>query len=297
MNESDDYFDGSSLEGLSSDDLLREAREHIAGHGGDAGSTAGSVVPSDDLLREARERIAGNGGVAGDVGSAAGSVVPSNDLSREARERFGVPRDAAGDVVPNPRSAAAPTMPSLPLPDAPPQRSAMPAPENLFAPQPRSGDRPIPPSLDVGLNQPNTVPHSNPTPVTSTKRRFPVRPLAIGISVVVALAVFSFAGRGTTSSTNLTVGDCFEIPSGTEITSVTDQPCSTGHEAQIYAEVATIAGSSADDQCIAELIPLLETYELPEDFSFASIEQSPTKWLCLLTSESAGLVGSIVPGG
>lgn len=112
-------------------------------------------------------------------------------------------------------------------------------------------------------------------------------------------AIIGWAGsRGTTSGTNLAVGDCFAVPEA-EFTSVTDQPCDAAHEAQIYAEVDALDTEDGFERCIeAFLSDATVAVDLPEDFTIdmLSIEGrlGSTDWFCVLTSPSGQLVGSVV---
>lgn len=99
-----------------------------------------------------------------------------------------------------------------------------------------------------------------------------------------------------TTSASLEVGDCFELPDSGEFRDVAEQDCAGRHEAQIYATTVSGAGT-AEAQCRALLEPLLDGYDLPSDGALAEIavEGEPSSSLCLLTSDSGSLVGSLLP--
>lgn len=265
MTESeDDDLAGLGSQGLSSEDLLRQAREEVAGSSGS----------SSDALAEAREAM---------PPTVQDSSPPAGDMPT-AR-----PATAPPPAAPAPRQPAPP-------PAMPPPSSAMPPPRNIAPPQPIASPGVPAPPRDMGLNlPPANTPQPNIKPPSKPERAIPLRLILIGVGIVGALALLMFIGTGSTSAQNLDVGDCFEIPEGSEFSRVDDQECAEPHEAQIFARVSTIIGGSTDELCIEELIPLMSSYELPDDFSIASIEgDSSSEWLCVLTSPSGALVGSII---
>ncbi|MEM7093886.1 MAG: hypothetical protein AAF567_12855 [Actinomycetota bacterium] len=113
------------------------------------------------------------------------------------------------------------------------------------------------------------------------------------VGVIVLLA--AIGSIGTTRAGNLSVGDCFEIPDGTSISSVTDQDCSGPHEAEVFAEVE---GSrfQAEGLCFEAFLALTSFDAVPVDAELALLSDE-NEHKCLIESPSGALVGSISAGG
>lgn len=146
------------------------------------------------------------------------------------------------------------------------------------------------------------------TPIPSPpapKRQIPSIVWKLGLVALVGLGLFLF-NRGSTSTDDLAVGDCFEIPSG-EFSSVDNQSCGDPHEAQIIARVTGVVLSSGTaletpglpsigDQCFeafAELDPA-KVEALPADVQLEAYGAALGPTFCVVESRSGGLVGSLL---
>lgn len=118
--------------------------------------------------------------------------------------------------------------------------------------------------------------------------------LRIGIPLLV-VAGFGISQIGSTAADDLEIGACFELPNGDDaFSSVKDQDCEGPHEAQLYSIALAVL---AESDCETRLMPLIENYDLPDDWFVGSIidedEKEPVAQ-CLIGSESGQLVGSLL---
>lgn len=92
------------------------------------------------------------------------------------------------------------------------------------------------------------------------------RPVIIIGAIVVFLAVVLFAVRNNVAADDLKVGDCLNVPNGTSIQTVEQQPCTERHTAEVifvgeYTDGSTYPISLALDRFIdAACVPAFETY-------------------------------------
>lgn len=87
-----------------------------------------------------------------------------------------------------------------------------------------------------------------PPPQKSFLRRIP-RGIWIGGTLIVVVLIGGWiANRGSTAADDLAVGDCFEDPTGLEITKVEDQSCDGLHDAEIIAIVQAPPGMDYPSQ-------------------------------------------------
>ena len=154
-----------------------------------------------------------------------------------------------------------------------------------------------------------------PRPVQSAGSNVPWR-LVIGIGVVAVLGIIGFIStRGTTSASNLGIGDCFIDPGFGDVDRVEDQDCELPHEVQIFAELKDVpasqattfaqGASSAGFRCEEELFRVLGeltdlSVEIPDDVRMGWLaEEGPSnvEVLCTIESPSGGLVGSVLGDG
>lgn len=208
---------------------------------------------------------------------------------------------AAGDMInPEDLPLVGETASGMPLVPAPPANlgTGFPGANGPTASDPPMAmGTPTPPTADAPRSAASMVgdgSSSSATELAPGKKKLDLAAFIWPVLVlaVAAFALYSCASAGT-SADSLKVGDCFEIPAE-EFNSVETQPCDGPHEAQIYAEINTVLGAD----CVTELIGLeeLDFDRLPRDWDVREIgaADDPGTVQCVLISDSAGLVASIV---
>ncbi|HEY7828927.1 MAG TPA: septum formation family protein [Candidatus Limnocylindrales bacterium] len=143
------------------------------------------------------------------------AVPDSTPLERAAG--FGLPASMAGD--PPPLEAPAPA----PAPDPTPMPEATPGAATPEWGAPPAGWAPGGGGLAAGAA------------VTPAKRKLPVRLIIVVAVILVFIGVVLFLTKDQKSASDLTVGDCFEVPSASvDINTVKSGPCNQTHTGEIF---------------------------------------------------------------
>ena len=120
------------------------------------------------------------------------------------------------------------------------------------------------PEGDAGTPAPDQPSGEAPPPAAPAKAGRARTFLVIG-GIVVFLAVVLFVVRNNASADDLKVGDCFNIPNGTSISTVEKQPCTESHNAEVIFvgeytgetyPISLSLDSFIEDNCI----PAFESY-------------------------------------
>ncbi|MGZ0179040.1 MAG: hypothetical protein ACKVIQ_19405 [Acidimicrobiales bacterium] len=308
---------------LTSHELIREAREALAAPPFDE-TPGGPTV--QELLAAPESKATRHGASTDPSAWSYFSVSPSSELlsseslllrrsadlwtndrsdSRDTSAPSVTPAEAE---LPTLSEIAAPAM-ELSLLPAPPEHwpppvpAAMTAPQRLAPPQPWVATAPPgsvpppPPAMQPG----RALEPLGPPAMQAAKRRgLSWRWILLG-AIGLAGIIGAVAGSGTTSVSQIELGDCFE-DLGTSSNSVRDQDCAGHHEVQVYAELQ--AGHSLAN-CDLELATILGSDHMgdgsvivPDDTLISQIG-GPTigqgNAFCLLTSPSGSLFGSVLP--
>lgn len=164
-----------------------------------------------------------------------------------------------------------------------------------------------PPDLpdNVGLGMPGTGSGAEPASAPhraapqAPGRKIPTTWLIRGGLLALVLVGGWFFGRGETSAGSLDVGDCFELPVGTDdFSSVKDQECAGPHEGEIVAQVEAPTVDAAFDACFDAFEALgVDGSTLPNDVDLTLFgEERSNDYSCVLQSASGGLLRSYANG-
>ncbi|HEX5014806.1 MAG TPA: septum formation family protein [Candidatus Limnocylindrales bacterium] len=129
---------------------------------------------------------------------------------------------------------------------------------------------PEPPVSDAAEPAAPPPPYDGPPPVAPQPPAPPAKAgrgrtiLVIG-AIVVFLGVVLFLVRNNVNADDLKVGDCFNIPNGTTISTVEKQPCTETHNAEVifigeYTGDSYPISLSLDSYLQDNCIPAFETY-------------------------------------
>jgi hypothetical protein len=152
----------------------------------------------------------------------------------EGSAGFGLPAGMAGDA-PAPQAPGAPAPTPDPAPGAPGAPGDWGAPPAGWAPGGGGG-------MATG------------TALTPTKRKLPIRLIIVVAVIVVFIGVVLFLTKDQKSASDLTVGDCFEVPSASvDIDTVKAGACNQTHTGEIffisdYPDAATYPSDSDFEQ-------------------------------------------------
>ncbi|NNF69406.1 MAG: hypothetical protein HKN01_06510, partial [Acidimicrobiia bacterium] len=186
-------------------------------------------ISSEDLVRQAREALSSGGSVpAHPVDADSGA-----DLDSEAMV------DAAEDSFDEEPDATEPLPDDDPMPDddpflvaAPPQPPTAAAEADPFGdtPQPATTRRPA-----TVTDRMTTPPPAPPAPPSSMSRIWQSRGILVGL-VILGIIGFRFFDSST-GVDNLSVGDCFDEPAALEFNAVDVVDCAEPHDYEVLATV------------------------------------------------------------
>jgi|GEM_PF-1426327 len=313
-------------DGLSSEDLLRQARESfdtpaVADTPDLAGSDALLTPPPLPAPPAATPTAA-----AAPSGSEALLRPPPSVPSAPP---VVPPRPPAQPAVGATGSAARPAYvspPATPPPVVPPPVVAPPvvsqAGFSTTAPAPgspvASGMRPPEPPPRLQQAPPRAPQQAQGYKPASKLNKIPWGPVVAAVVVGIFLLIGFFAGRGTTGADDIALGDCFEDPGLGDFSKVTDQDCALPHDIQVFATVRaspltfpSLSDSDSDlapPNCEDKFFELVfeggilddPSIVVPDDAVLGEIGERGTNFggtnFCIIESPSGALEGSIVPG-
>jgi hypothetical protein len=124
-------------------------------------------------------------------------------------------------------------------------------------------DQPSPPPAQVPP-APVTSPAPPPPAIPAARPPSKVRTYVVLGIIVVFLAIVLFVVKDNQSASELAIGQCFDRPTGTSITTVVKHACTEPHDAEVF-HVATYTGGDAypadfDGYIDGTCTPIFESY-------------------------------------
>jgi hypothetical protein len=194
-------------------------------------------------------------------------------------------RDESGAPEPDPaRDPAAPDLAAEPAPPVQPPSPVPPEWNPMPAGYPGAADQP------VGTDEVAPPPPPAWTPPSEAKPASRLRVLIPLIVIFGFLGVVLFLTRNSQSADDLAIGQCFDVPTETSISTVTKHECTEAHDAEVFLNVEFNEGNTnypisltferfAADSCSPAFATYVgESFEDSQDLTYGYFYPTGDSW-------------------